>query len=73
MAWIVAALLLLYRLRIYFCGSKCTVWRDHSKRVAVITGAAQGVGKATMEELLEHGCTVIFGDRDVNISKATLA
>lgn len=73
LVWLISAVLLLYRLRIYFRGGECTVWRDHSGRVAVITGAAQGVGKETMQELLAHGCTVVFGDRDVSISKATLA
>lgn len=35
-----------------------------SGRVAIVTGAARGIGRATASALLEQGCTVVVADRD---------
>jgi len=39
------------------------------KKVAVITGAAQGLGEALAKRLVQEGCKVVIGD--INIEKAT--
>lgn len=41
-------------------------------RVAVITGAARGIGRATAEALLARGARVVIGDRDVNALDRTV-
>lgn len=35
-----------------------------SERVAIVTGAAQGIGRATVEMLVEEGATVVMNDID---------
>ena len=39
-----------------------------SGRVAIVTGAAQGLGRAFAERLLEEGCAVVVTDRDGSIA-----
>jgi len=70
--WVVSLALLVIRLKIYCRGGRCNARVDLTGRVAVITGAGQGIGKATMEELLKSGCTVVFGDRDRRLAEATV-
>ena len=67
--WVIAIVLLLIRLRLYSSGGVCDIRISLDKRLAVITGAAQGIGRFTMEELLKSGCRVIFGDRDRQLSE----
>jgi NAD(P)-dependent dehydrogenase (short-subunit alcohol dehydrogenase family) len=38
-------------------------------KVAVITGAASGIGLASLELLVEHGAKVVAADRDVNAGR----
>lgn len=42
-------------------------------RVAVVTGAARGIGRATAHALLARGARVVIGDRDVGALEATVA
>jgi hypothetical protein len=53
----------------YFNGGVCKVSRDLTGKVIVITGGNTGIGKATIEELAQQSCTIIFGARDVNKSE----
>jgi retinol dehydrogenase-12 len=70
--WLMAVILLLIQTKIYWRGGICNIREDIAGRIVVITGAAQGVGRATMEQLLKDGCKVIFGDRDQRTSEQTL-
>jgi NAD(P)-dependent dehydrogenase (short-subunit alcohol dehydrogenase family) len=70
--WVAVVMLLLIRIKIYWKGGVCSVRSDIAGMKVVITGAAQGVGRATMEQLLKDGCKVIFGDRDRRTSEQTL-
>ncbi|HEY8060381.1 MAG TPA: SDR family NAD(P)-dependent oxidoreductase, partial [Acidimicrobiales bacterium] len=38
---------------------------DLTDRVAVVTGAASGIGRASAERMAEAGATVVCADRDV--------
>jgi NAD(P)-dependent dehydrogenase (short-subunit alcohol dehydrogenase family) len=42
----------------------------HDKRVALITGANQGVGFQVAKELVAHGLTVLLGSRDLSRGEA---
>jgi NAD(P)-dependent dehydrogenase (short-subunit alcohol dehydrogenase family) len=42
----------------------------HDKRVALVTGANQGVGLQVAKELVAHGITVLVGSRDLSRGKA---
>ncbi len=42
-------------------------------RTAVITGAAQGIGRAIAERFVAEGATVVIGDVDVDLAEATAA
>jgi NAD(P)-dependent dehydrogenase (short-subunit alcohol dehydrogenase family) len=42
----------------------------HDKRVALVTGANQGVGLQVAKELVAHGITVLVGSRDFSRGKA---
>jgi len=46
---------------------------DFRDRVAVVTGGAQGIGRAIAERLLASGATVWLWDRDIALAKATAA
>jgi len=40
-------------------------------RVAIITGGAQGIGKAIVERLVHNGASVVVADRNIEKAKAT--
>lgn len=42
-------------------------------RVAIVTGGARGIGRATVELFLRHGAMVVFCDRDADVGGATEA
>lgn len=44
---------------------------DLSGRNAIVTGGAQGIGRAIVERFLESGATVAIWDRDVDLAKKT--
>ena len=44
---------------------------DLKGQVALVTGAATGIGKAAAETLLENGATVVFSDRDLDRVRET--
>jgi 3-oxoacyl-[acyl-carrier protein] reductase len=51
-----------------------TIWKDRfAGQVAVVTGAADGLGRAIAERLLAEGTTVCFLDRDENKLAAAAA
>src|SRR3954453_21947711 len=43
------------------------------ERIALITGANQGVGRQVATELAEHGVTVLLGSRDLRRGRAAAA
>src|SRR5687768_8177063 len=46
---------------------------DLSGRVAVVTGGAQGIGRATTERFLASGARVAIWDRDADFARQTAA
>jgi 3-oxoacyl-[acyl-carrier protein] reductase len=46
---------------------------DLGGRVAVVTGGAQGIGRAIVERFLDSGATVAIWDRDAKLAEATAA
>ena len=46
---------------------------DLSERNAVVTGGAQGIGRAIVERFLESGAAVAIWDRDIGLAKKTAA
>jgi 2-dehydro-3-deoxy-L-rhamnonate dehydrogenase (NAD+) len=46
---------------------------DFRNRIAVVTGGAQGIGRAIAERLLQAGATVWLWDRDIALARATAA
>lgn len=42
----------------------------HAGRVAVVTGAASGIGKATAEKLVEDGAVVVIADLDLEAAQS---
>ncbi len=46
---------------------------DFQDRVAVVTGGAQGIGRAIASRLAQGGATVWLWDRDIALAKATAA
>lgn len=46
---------------------------DFRDRIAVVTGGAQGIGRAIVERLLHGGATVFIWDRDASTANATAA
>ena len=46
---------------------------DLSDRVAVVTGAAQGIGRAVAERMIASGARVALWDRDTDLGAATAA
>ncbi len=46
---------------------------DFSNRTAVVTGGAQGIGRAIAARLLQGGARVWLWDRDIALAKATAA
>ena len=47
--------------------------RDLEGKVAIVTGGAQGIGRATMAELLGRGCRVCVSDMQGDKVRATMA
>ena len=46
---------------------------DFRNRIAVITGGAQGIGRAIAERLLHGGAAVWLWDRDIALARAAAA
>lgn len=46
---------------------------DFHDRVAVVTGGAQGIGRAIAARLVRDGARVVLWDRDIALAKATAA
>jgi 3-oxoacyl-[acyl-carrier protein] reductase len=46
---------------------------DLADRVAVVTGGAQGIGRAIVERFLDSGATVAIWDRDITLAGAAAA
>ena len=44
---------------------------DLSGRNAVVTGGAQGIGRAIVERFIESGAAVAIWDRDIALAKKT--
>lgn len=44
---------------------------DLDGRVAVVTGGAQGIGRAVSERLIANGAKVVIWDRDIALAEAT--
>lgn len=42
-------------------------------KVAIVTGAASGIGRGTAELLLQHGAKVVVADMNEEGGKATVA
>jgi 3-oxoacyl-[acyl-carrier protein] reductase len=42
-------------------------------KVAIVTGSARGIGRATAELLCEHGASVLINDLDVDLAQQTAA
>lgn len=48
---IVVGVAALYLLRKYFAGARCTIQKDLSNDIAVVTGGNTGIGKETVKKL----------------------
>src|SRR5262245_32623313 len=46
---------------------------DLGGRNAIVTGGAQGIGRAIVERFLDSGATVAIWDRDIDLAKKTAA
>ena len=40
-------------------------------KVAIVTGSARGIGRATAELLCEHGSSVLINDLDADLAEQT--
>ena len=58
------AMLLLTLLKSYTSGGKCTIKKDLTGKLAVITGGNTGIGRQTALDLAEKNCDIIIGARD---------
>jgi len=45
---------------------------DLTGRIAVVTGGAQGIGRAIVERLLKSGAAVAIWDRDLSLARKTV-
>ena len=66
--WVGTALFIIIAiilLKLYFRGGVCRIKKDLSGKIAVVTGGNAGIGKETIEGLLQNKCRVIFGSRDI--------
>ena len=62
----------LIMIRRFVAGGKCSIKKNLTGKVAVITGGNTGIGKETTRKLAEYGCKIIIGARDVNKNGETV-
>lgn len=69
---VVAGLAAITGLRRYFAGGWCSIEKNLTGEVAVITGGNTGIGKETARRLGNLGCDIIFGARDVEKNESAV-
>ena len=72
-AYASVGLLLLGALKSYFSGPSCKNKIKLNGKIIVVTGASDGIGKVTAEDLLKSGATVIFACRNEKKTKEVIS
>lgn len=62
----VSGSIVLYFIKQYFNGGVCTIRKEISSKIVIITGASAGIGLETARYLAAMGGTIIFGCRNEN-------
>ena len=52
---------------------KAVQWESSTDKVAIVTGSARGIGRATAELLSEQGAKVLINDLDADVAEQTAA
>lgn len=63
---ILLAFIFLYVLKKYINGGFCTLTRDLTSKIIIITGSNGGIGKFAAQKLAEMGGIVIMACRDIS-------
>ncbi|EGR32319.1 short chain dehydrogenase reductase family protein, putative [Ichthyophthirius multifiliis] len=61
---VISGSILLYFIKQYFNGGVCTIRKEISNKVVIITGASSGIGLETARYLAAMGATIIFACRN---------